>query len=175
MNTDEIYYEFVKSLGKRYGDRWEYIKNDGAVRSELDYCMWKHNKGEFTEKEVEWAYTQLDRLSSVKLTPLDVKVGDGVTVNLWSDRHACTVTKVTKAFVVVQRDKATLDPEFKPEWILGGFAGHCVNQDEQSYTYERDENGQTYKLYWSNRYSRYGQPGSPSLSKGRHEFYDYNF
>ena len=112
MNTDEIYYEFVKSLGKRYGDRWEYIKNDGAVRSELDYCMWKYNKGEFTEKEAEWAYTQLDRLSSVKLTPLDMKVGDGVTVNLWSDRYACTVTKVTKAFVVAQRDKAILDPGF---------------------------------------------------------------
>lgn len=109
------------------------------------------------------------------LTPANIRVGDGVTVNLWSDRHAATVIKVTKSTVTVRRDKATLNPDFKPEWIPGGFAGHCTNQDEQTYTYEPDEKGTQYTFRWSRKYQRYGQPGDLTLSKGRHEFYDYNF
>lgn len=109
------------------------------------------------------------------LTPANIQVGDGVTVNLWSDRYAATVIKVTKSSVTVRRDKATLNPDFKPEWIPGGFAAHCTNQEEQSYTYEPDESGTVHTFRWSNKYQRYGQPGNLSLSKGRHEFYDYNF
>ena len=109
------------------------------------------------------------------LTPANIHVGDGVTVNLWSDRYAATVIKVTKSTVTVRRDKATLNPDFKPEWIPGGFAAHCTNQDEQSYTYEPDEKGTEYTFRWSRKYQRYGQPGNLTLSKGRHEFYDYNF
>lgn len=109
------------------------------------------------------------------LTPASIRVGDGVTVNLWSDRYAATVIKVTKSSVTVRRDKATLNPDFKPEWIPGGFAAHCTNQEDQSYTYEPDESGKVYTFRWSNKYQRYGQPGNLSLSKGRHEFYDYNF
>ena len=109
------------------------------------------------------------------LTPANIRVGDGVTVNLWSDRYAATVIKVTKSTVTVRRDKGTLDPNFKPEWIPGGFAGHCINQDEQKYSYAPDENGAVYTFRWSNKYQRYGQPGNMTLSKGRHEFYDYNF
>ena len=56
------------------------------------------------------------------MTPANIQVGDGVTVNLWSDRYAATVIKVTKSSVTVRRDKATLNPDFKPEWIPGGFA-----------------------------------------------------
>lgn len=115
------------------------------------------------------------RFREFYLTPVNIRVGDGVTVNLWSDRYAATVTKVTKSTVTVRRDKATLDPDFKPEWIPGGFAAHCTNQEEQRYTYMPDENGQLYTFRWSNKYQRYGQPGNLTLSKGRHEFYDYNF
>lgn len=109
------------------------------------------------------------------LTPANAKVGEGATVVFWSDRHAGTIVKVTKASITIQRDKATLDPNFKPEWIVGGFAGHCTNQDEQSYSYERDENGQTYTIRWSKKYNRYGQPDNIRAIKGRYEFYDYNF
>jgi hypothetical protein len=109
------------------------------------------------------------------LTPANVRVGQGATVNYWSDRHAGTIVKVTKTTITIRRDKATLDPDFKPEWIIGGFAGHCTNQDEQTYTYEPNPNGELITLHWSKKYNRYGQPGDLTASKGRHEFYDYNF
>lgn len=117
----------------------------------------------------------IEKYDARHLTPANVKVGDGVTVRLWSDRHAATVIKVTKCSITVQQDKATLDPNFKPEWIVGGFAGHCTNQDEQTYTYERDPNGSIYTFRWSKKYGTYGTPGNLRLMKGRHEFYDYNF
>lgn len=103
-----------------------------------------------------------------------LEVGDGVTLNLWSDRQAYTIIRRTPYTLTLQRDKATLDPNFKPEFIVGGFAAHCTNQDEQSYTYERDPNGGTTVVYWSKKYGRFMYLGK-SISVGRHEFYDYNF
>lgn len=118
---------------------------------------------------------KIREFDSRHLTPVNVKVGDGVTVNYWSDRHAGTVVKVTKSTVTIRRDKAIKDPNFKPDFIIGGFAAHCTNQDERTYTYEPDENGQLTTIHWSKKYNRYGTPGNLSVSKGRHEFYDYNF
>lgn len=110
------------------------------------------------------------------ITPANAKVGDGVTMHLWSDAHAGTITKVTKTSVTVQRDHATLNPDFKPEVVPGGFVGHCTNQNEQSYTYERNESGTEYTFRWSNKFNRFQNTKTGMrLSKGRHEFYDYNF
>lgn len=121
------------------------------------------------------AIERIKLFNQTALTPAMIKVGDGVTINLWSDRHAATVIKVTAKSVTVRRDKATLDPNFKPEFIPGGFIAHCTNQDEQTYIYEPDENGEVKTFFWSDKYQQYGQPGNLTLSKGRQEFYDYNF
>lgn len=104
----------------------------------------------------------------------EIKEGDGITINLWSDSHAYTVIKRTPSTITVQRDKAILDKNFKPEWIAGGFAGHCTNQDEQSYIYERNEKGEVLTLRYSKKYGRFMYL-EKSISIGRHEFYDYNF
>lgn len=107
----------------------------------------------------------------------EIEVGDGVTFHLWSDAYACTVISRTDKRMVIQRDKATLSPDFKPEFVVGGFAGHCLNQEEQSYTYERDPNGEKYVCNWSEKHGcwRSGADASFRISRGRHEFYDYNF
>ena len=105
---------------------------------------------------------------------MELAVGDGVTLRYYSDREAYTVIKRTASMLVVQRDKATLDPNFKPEWIAGGFAGHCTNQNEQTYTYERDPNGSIKKIRFSKKYGAFMFCDKP-IMVGRHEFYDYNF
>lgn len=107
------------------------------------------------------------------LTPESIKVGDGVTINLYTDRHAATVTRVTKRAVTVRRDKAVLDPDFKPEYAEGST--YCTNASKQAYTYRPDPNGNEFTIYWSEKYRSYGQPDNLTLSKGRHEYYDYNF
>ena len=127
---------------------------------------------EMLRKDLEKLIRQFD---GSHLTPTNAKVGDGATVNLFSDRHAGTIIKVTKATITIRQDRAILDPKFKPEWIPGGFAAHCTNQENQSYTYEPDENGSETTIHWSKKFNRYGTPGNVTASKGRHEFYDYNF
>lgn len=109
------------------------------------------------------------------LTPANAMVGDGATVVFYTDRVACTIISVTPKTITLQRDRATLDPKFEPHIIPGGFCGHCINQDEQEYTYEPDPQGTKYKFHWSDKYQQYGQPDNLRAIKGRYEFYDFNF
>lgn len=106
----------------------------------------KDGKLELADMVEQRVIERITTFNRTALTPATVKVGDGVTINLWSDRHAATVIKVTAKTVTVRRDKATLNPDFKPEFIPGGFAAHCTNQSEQSYTYEPDEK-ERYELF----------------------------
>lgn len=109
-------------------------------------------------------------------TPANVQVGDGATIHMYSDSHAGTVVKVTKTTITIQHDKATLDPNWKPEVVVGGFAGHCTNQDSQTYTYERNPNGKVQTFRWNAKRGLFtNKSAGLTVTKGRHEFYDYNF
>ncbi len=105
----------------------------------------------------------------------NVKIGDGVTIHYYSDSHAGTIIDRTKNSITIQQDKATLKSDWKPEFIPGGFAGHCINQEDQEYVYERDDNGRIYKAYWSKVKGRFVADKCLSISNGRQEYYDYNF
>lgn len=169
------YLDAIKNIEAKHGENAKYILKNAYVQKELEYLLWCQENGKMHENTFRNTIENIDREAEHLLTPATVKVGDGVTVHLWSDAHAATVIKKTKRTVTVQYDKATLDPNFKPEWIPGGFAAHCTNQDEQTYTYERNPDGRVETYYWSNKYCSYGQPGNLRLTKGRREFYDYNF
>ncbi len=105
----------------------------------------------------------------------NAKVGDGVTVHLYSDAHAYTIIRRTDKSLTLQRDKATLKNGWKPEIIPGGFAGHCINQEDQEYTYEQDENGSIVTAHWSQKKHGFYVQGSEYVTPGRREYYDYNF
>ena len=133
------------------------------------------NRREHIYKNFESLQQRDDALEKLKRQAHEeLAVGDGVTVNLYSDRHAYTVIKRTASSITIQRDKATLDPSFKPEIMPGGFAGHCTNNNDQSYIYSRDKNGSILTLRFSKKRERFMYLGAP-ISIGRHEFYDYNF
>jgi len=112
-----------------------------------------------------------------KAENFEVKVGDGITMCLYSDSHAYTIIKRTAKSITCQRDIAIRNPDFKPEFVAGGFAGHCTNQDEQTYTYNRDLNGSIDTFRWSEKHGCFqgGSDGSIKIINGRYEFYDYNF
>lgn len=115
-------------------------------------------------------------------------IGEGVTVSVWTDAEAYTIIKRTATTMTLRADKATRNPDFKPEFVSGGFAGHCVNQDDQSYTYEADPEGHKIKVslrrwaddegnerrLWKRAGVKVHERGG-SVSPGRHKFHDYNF
>ena len=109
-----------------------------------------------------------------------MQVGDGATYRTHSDRHAGTIIEASEKKIVWQIDIATLDPSFKPNVVSGGFAGHCTNQDEQSYTYERNPEGYTMVFtlrkngVWKLKGVGMNEPGCV-LTEGRNQFHDYNY
>ena len=153
-----------KSIRDRFGANW-------WSDTEAEKAYWKEGGRELMNREHELKFL----IRKERNRELDV--GDGCTYRLWSDAYACTVIKKTAKTITIQRDKATLSPDFKPEWIVGGFSAICTNSDEQEYTYERNPNGEIYVCRWSEKEGRYrhGSDGSIKISVGRHEHYDYNF
>lgn len=133
--------------------------------------FWRECGGKLREREQQLEFELCRELNR------EMEVGDGATICLWSDREACTVVRRTAKTLVVQRDKAIRDPEFKPEWVPGGFSAICTNCEEQRWTYERDPNGATTRFHWSEKFGGWqaGSDGSIKLARGRHEYYDYNF
>ncbi len=105
----------------------------------------------------------------------DMGVGDGVTMHYYTDAEAFTIVKRTAKTLTLRKCKATLSPDFKPEFVPGGFLGTVINQHEQSYTYEEDEHGVLRKAYWSDAKQGFYVGGCLRCTKGRHKFYDYNF
>ncbi len=103
-----------------------------------------------------------------------IEVGDGVTVNYYTDRNAYTVIRRTAKTLTLRRCKVKRAESFKPNWVPGGFSAICLNNEEQEWEYEEDENGSVMTVYWSEKKNRFCK-GSLTCSPGRHECYDYNF
>lgn len=108
--------------------------------------------------------------------PTVFKVGDGATICHYTDRTACTVVKVSPSgkTIWLQADEVTLQENWKPDIIPGGFSGHCVNNSDQVYNYKPNTNAAMSR-------ATIRQNGKMTTSfnerviTGRHHFYDYNF
>lgn len=103
-----------------------------------------------------------------------MEVGDKGSVRLWSDSEPCTVIKRTKTTVTVRFDKATRNPNWKPEWIPGGFSAICTNNEDQQWIIEDNPNGSTETFYWSDKENCFVHHGC-RLTPGWYKHYDYNF
>jgi hypothetical protein len=111
-------------------------------------------------------------------------IGDLVTEKFYTDSKAGRVIAVARKGkeVTMQHDISTLDPSFKPETILGGFVGHTVNNNDQTYTYEADPDGvisvHTLRSWRGIKiWTRKGETpnGRNTIVPGQSTFYDYNF
>lgn len=119
----------------------------------------------------------LDKTKNVQVIP---EVGMGATIHHYSDKEACTIVRITNAgkTIHVQKDIATINPNFKPAIDAGGFVGHCTNQDDQNYTYERNPEASIYvfSLRKNGKYVEAKSKNGSKLTIGeRKEFYDYNY
>ena len=103
-----------------------------------------------------------------------LEVGDKAHVMLYSDVEPVTVIKRTKTTVTVRYDKAKRNPNWKPEWITGGFSAICTNIEDQQWIIEDDEEGRLEKFYWSTKMNCFVHNGL-RLKPCWRKYYDYNF
>lgn len=173
MQTIEMTYERVKKFKQEVKElmvQIEAMYKEKVEKGEMTTSSWyKENIKPLRERK-----DSLDR-SIKQFEEYNVQVGDGMTCHLYSDSHAFTIIKRTPKTLTLRRCNAILNPNFKPNVELGGFVGHCTNQYEQSYTYEENEDGQIVVARWSKKLGRWTNKNYKGITKGRSEFYDYNF
>ena len=79
------------------------------------------------------ATTTAARHTALPATPFFTRIG-------WSDCYAYETLRVVSGQTIEVRElKAELDPSFKPEFVVGGFAGHCTNINQQQWVFSSDE------------------------------------
>ena len=132
--------------GFKHPHRW-------CATHERDFDLAEYEGGQFTNKDI---------------------VGKYVSHYLYTDVQC--VGKIVGTFgktgIIVQPMKAT-QGEWKAEWHVGGFAGHCSNQHAQVWNFElTDEEPIRMRLctrFFSGRGHRMG------ITENPYKFHDYNF
>ena len=106
--------------------------------------------------------------------------GEYMTQTMYSDTTPWKVIGRTATTVKLQEVLVERDPNWKPEIVPGGFAGHCTNQDEQTWLYAGlGQQTTTVRLvksryYGSDKLWRSPQAGE-FIANGARRKYDYNF
>lgn len=110
------------------------------------------------------------------------QVGDKVHVCFYSDVLPGTVIKRTAKSCTVRYDDVAKDPNWKPEFVVGGFAAHCLNQESQSWIITNNPDGVTYRFFlhksgqWQMSSAGSNEAGRrPRLGPGWVYKLDYNF
>jgi hypothetical protein len=95
----------------------------------------------------------------------------------YSDVNPFEVVKVVSDKTVEVREMdSELDPTWKPEWVVGGFAGQCVNQQTQRWNITSNPAYKTLRLRLSkNGYWKSADGRKFQLEDKPVRFYDYNF
>ncbi len=129
-----------------------------------------------TDKKPSWDYeAEQDQIFSEWLQQL--RVGDHAHICHYSDITPCTVIRRTKTMIVVRNDKAERSEKWDPQWVTGGFAGHCINNDDQRdwWICEEDPNGSTETFRWHRKIGRWVNSSDEKLYPEWRKHYDYNF
>ena len=123
---------------------------------------------------LDWRERQQQEDALITEYNRSLEVGDHASVRLWTDEDPCTVIRKTKTTITVRYDKAEKDPNWKPEWITGGFSAICTNDHDQQWIITEDPEGHTETFYWSSKSNAYTHNGC-RVTPGWHKYYDYNF
>ena len=105
--------------------------------------------------------------------------GEYMTETMYSDTVPYKVVGRTATTVTLQEVLVEPDPEWKPNILPGGFAGHCTNQNEQTWLYAGlGQNTVRVRLVKSRYFGSdklWGSKGREFIANGARRKYDYNF
>ena len=77
--------------------------------------------------------------------------------------------------------KAEKNPDYKPDFVAGGFSAHCTNNRDQKWIITSDPQGHTIKVRKRKTQKNYGEgiywhnTARYRISDKPYKFYDYNF
>lgn len=91
----------------------------------------------------------------------NAQIGDGATLNLWTDRHAYTIIARTPQTLTLQR-------------CIAKRTDNNGMSECQDYKYEDNPNGGIIKAHWSKKDKVFKHSGM-TVTYGRHEYWDYSF
>jgi len=107
----------------------------------------------------------------------DFQVGDQVNICYYTDVDPFTVIERKGKRIKIQQANAKLDPTWKPKQIIGGFAAHCTNNNEQRWIITENPKGDIQEAYLGkdNEWYLKGSNRRTVINQGWRKFHDYNF
>lgn len=94
----------------------------------------------------------------------------------YSDVEPYEIVRVVSPKTIELRQvHAELDPNWKPEIVSGGYAGHCTNQHSQKWNYKSIPDGGVIRARMRKDGYFHSAAGRHSLNTEPRKFYDYNF
>ena len=86
------------------------------------------------------------------------------------------IRRISDKTLVVRQMKSERAADWSPVIVLGGFVGHCLNQNEQRWTITTDESYDEVRIRLHKDGSWRSKDGARfKLSDEPKRFYDYNF
>lgn len=106
----------------------------------------------------------------------EIKVGTGVTELLYTDSLPWEVVRViSDKTLEIRPMKAELNPNWKPEWVAGGFSAHCTNNGSQEWILSSNPDAGTIRIRKMKNRKNWTHNGR-RFSVGKAVMYhDYNF
>ena len=94
----------------------------------------------------------------------------------YSDVNPYEVVRVVSDKTLeIRRMNAERDPSYKPEFIPGGFSGHCVNQLDQEWIISSDPTASVIRIRKGKNGWKDAHGVKYQLTDKPVKFYDYNF
>lgn len=94
----------------------------------------------------------------------------------YSQVYPYEIVRVVSDKTIEVREMANApDPNWKPEILPGGFFGHCINQNEQTWIITSDPNAKVIRIRKRKDGKWYSKMGQHVLEDKPRYFYDYNF
>jgi hypothetical protein len=85
------------------------------------------------------------------------------------------VRVISEKTVEIREMNATIVDGWKPEIMVGGFLGHCTNNNTQEYTYSTREDSPVIRARLQKNGKWKSIHGEHRMSDKPKRFYDYNF
>jgi len=94
----------------------------------------------------------------------------------YSDINPCEIVRrISDKTIEIRAMSAKQDPEWKPDFVAGGFCGTVVNQNRQRWIISSNPDARVFRIRLGKKGWKDSSGARYSLSDKPVKFYDFNF